>query len=108
MALRLCALGALLASSCAALPWPPGSHHHHGGSHAEAVYFLRVDPSGSSIVAIAVEDGRLTDSTSVTSTGGVGQQSENVTATAPVSIDPLQGQQAVSIGGNVCVEVISK
>lgn len=70
----------------------------------DAIYFLRVDPAGSSIVAVKVNsDGTLSNSTSETSTGGAGAQSVNVTAPeiAPTSIDPLQGQDAVVVAGQV-------
>lgn len=56
------------------------------------------------MVAVKVgSNGLLEDTTSVTSTGGNGLQSQNATSPtlAPVAIDPLQGQQAVSVGGNV-------
>lgn len=80
-----------------------GPHHGHGqGYGKEAIYFLRVDPAGSSVVAIEVDsDGLLTDKTTSTSTGGNGQQATNATSGTAVGIDPLQGQQAVSVGENV-------
>lgn len=96
----------LTTTTCLAAPtshWGPGGWGH-GGKQAEAVYFLRVDPAGSTVVAIEVgSDGLLTSSTSSTSTDGVGLQSQNAStpALAPTAIDPLQGQQGVSIGGDV-------
>ena len=89
----------------------PSSHHnggpgpwHPAGAEKKAVYFLRADPAGSNVVAVAAgADGTLMNSTSVTPTGGNGLQSLNATAAGmpPVELDPLQGQQAVSIGGEV-------
>jgi hypothetical protein len=95
---------ALLLASATALPqghWGSPSWGHGGKS---AVYFLSVDPAGSSVVAIELdENGMLTDSTSVTSTDGDGLQSQNATSPtlAPTAIDPLQGQDAVVIGDDV-------
>jgi hypothetical protein len=96
--------GALL--SPVALAFPATGNYPKGGpwhkSMGSAVYFLRVDPQGSSVVAIKVgKDGLLQDATSVTSTDGVGLQSLNVTSGSTVGVDPLQGQEAVSIGDNV-------
>lgn len=72
------------------------------GSAQSAVYFLSVDPAGSSIVSIGLENGQLTSETSVTSTEGVGLQSNNASANlAKVEADPLQGQNAVTVFGNV-------
>lgn len=100
------ASGAMLLASSSALPQRP--YHRgpppwdHGGK--KAVYFLRVDPAGSNVVAVGLDrNGRLTDSTSVTSTNGNGLPAQNASTPdlAPVSIDPLQGQTAVSVGDNV-------
>ena len=83
--------------------WPHHGHGHgHGGYGNQAIYFLRVDPAGSSVVAIEVgSNGLLTDKTASTSTGGDGQQATNATSGTTVGIDPLQGQNAVSVGENV-------
>ena len=84
---------------------PKGWPHPYPGGYAspKALYFLRVDPAGSTIEAIALSDDGLTDSTSSTSTGGVGLQSVQFLSPslAPVVADPLQGQQAVSTGDDV-------
>lgn len=106
MKLLFLAPAAFLLVTSDALPRQP---HHYGppswnhGSK-KAVYFLSVDPSGSSVTAIGLDhNGMLTESTSVTSTDGNGLQGVNATSPdlAPVAIDPLQGQTAVSVGDNV-------
>lgn len=97
--------GALLLASSTALPHWPGHHGPppgYGGK--KAVYFLRVDPAGSNVVAIELaSNGKLTDSTTVTSTNGNGLQSQNASSPdlAPTAIDPLQGQTSISVGDNV-------
>lgn len=77
--------------------WGPPPHWGgHGGSGSgskKAIYFLRVDPQGSDVVSVALGgQGKLTQETTMTSTGGVGLQSTNYTSPtkADVAFDPLQ------------------
>ncbi|KAK5174434.1 uncharacterized protein LTR77_001514 [Saxophila tyrrhenica] len=101
-------LGALLSSACFA--FPSGQHGLGGSKGGKAVYFLRVDPAGGSVVAIDVGGkGKLKDRTSVTSTNGMGLQSQNATDPdlAPVPFDPLQGQSSVVVSDDYLFTVNS-
>lgn len=86
------------------LAWRGPPNSPSSASSARAAYFLKVNPAGSSVVAIVVDsNGQLQDHTSETSTEGVGLQSLNATAgDATVGADPLQGQDSVWVQDNVC------
>lgn len=115
--MKVISLLPLIPALCHAFPtWgPPNGWQHQpkgGWGHqpkggwsggSKAAYFLRVDPSGSTVVAIELEsNGLLSSTTTSTSTGGVGLQTQNYTNNdAPTTIDPLSSQQAVSVGDDV-------
>ncbi|CAJ2503473.1 Uu.00g108670.m01.CDS01 [Anthostomella pinea] len=103
----LITLGLVTAGLSSPTPWR-GPHGHDAAK--KVIYFLNVDPSGSSVVAIEVgHNGMLMNSTAVTSTEGTGSQAINQTAIpeAPVTADPLQGQDAVTVVGNYLFTVNS-
>lgn len=92
---------AILPALAAAIPSSTKGWSAH--SSPKAAYFLRVDPAGSSVVAVEVgSNGMLTDTTASFSTGGVGLQTQNYTnGLKPTAIDPLQSQNSVTIGDRV-------
>lgn len=99
--MRIASLVPLFATLCQATS-PEDSF---GSSLAGAVYFLRVDPAGSSIVSIESDASGLLEvnATKSTSTGGNGLQAQNYSSPTlgPVTTEPLLGQGAVAVGDNV-------
>lgn len=79
--------------------WP--SKYQGGVKVGKAIYFL-TNEAENAVVALPIgKDGMLSAGT-VTKTGGAGAMSVNAMTGQPATPDPLVGQSALTVAGNVC------
>jgi hypothetical protein len=88
-------LAALLASETFSLPCAPEAS-------SNAIYFLTNDESNAVVAVPIGNDGRLSGG-SVTATGGAGSNSIDGATNDPAVPDPLIGQAALAVAGQVSI-----
>ena len=86
-----------LTSTASALP---KSHMPRGAQVGKAVYFMTNEEQNSIVALPIANDGTLSEGT-VTCTGGKGDVAISGMTMEPAATDPLIGQSAVNIAGNV-------
>lgn len=81
--------------------WPWQQQHHGGVKVGKAIYFL-TNEAENAVVALPIDKDGMLSAGTVTKTGGAGSASINGMTGQPATPDPLVGQSALTVAGNVC------